>query len=75
MVTRRSVSSLSVLSATNKAKVHPNNVQIKSLVPERTHGHVSSSLVSKPSERIGSGQYRRVASRNKKNVVVRMGMS
>ncbi|KAM3343331.1 hypothetical protein P3S68_025420 [Capsicum galapagoense] len=75
MVTGRSVSSLSVPSETTKTKVHPNNVQRKALVPQRTNGRVSSTLVSKPSERIGSGQYRRVVSSGKENAVVRTGMS
>ncbi|KAF3674938.1 hypothetical protein FXO38_04990 [Capsicum annuum] len=66
------MSKLSVPGETNKAKVHPNNVQRKALVPQRTNGHVSSTLVSNPSERIGSGQYRRVVSNGKENVVVRM---
>ncbi|XP_055807107.1 uncharacterized protein LOC129875898 [Solanum dulcamara] len=74
MVSGRSVSS-SVPSETNKAKAHPNNVQRKSLVPQRANGHVASILASKPSERIGSSQCRRVVSSGKENAVVRMGMS
>lgn len=74
MVTGRSVSS-SVPIETNKAKVHPSNVQRKALVPKRSNAHVSSNLVSKPSERIGSGQCRRVVSSGKENAAVRMGLS
>ncbi|KAF3645114.1 putative myosin-2-like isoform X1 [Capsicum annuum] len=66
------MSKLSVPGETNKEKVLPNNVQIKDLVPQRTNGHVSSNLVSNPSERIGNGQYRRVVSSGKMNVVVRI---
>ncbi|MCD7464261.1 hypothetical protein HAX54_052361 [Datura stramonium] len=74
MVTGRSASS-SVPSETNKAKVHPNNVQRKALVPQKANGRVTSILVSKPSERIGSSQCRRVVSSGKENAVLRMGMS
>ncbi|KAJ8555964.1 hypothetical protein K7X08_022722 [Anisodus acutangulus] len=74
MVTGRSVS-LSVPNGSNKAKVHPSNVQRKALVPQRANERVSSILVSKPSERIGSSQCKRVVSSGKENAVVRMGAS
>ncbi|XP_059301147.1 uncharacterized protein LOC132053234 isoform X1 [Lycium ferocissimum] len=74
MVTGRSVSS-SVPGESNKAKVHLHNVQRKALVPQRANERVSSNLVSKPSERIGSSQCRRVVSSGKENAVVRMSMS
>lgn len=50
-------------------------MQRKALVSQRANGRVTSILVSKPSERTGSSQCRRVVSSGKENAVVRMGMS
>ncbi|CAN4087409.1 unnamed protein product [Withania somnifera] len=74
MVAGRSVASF-VPSENNKAKVHLNNARRKALVPQRSNTHVSSTLVSKPSESIGSGQCRRVVSRGKENASAGMGLS